>query len=109
MPKVPKEERVPKPKMLFKLVIEMYDNGHIGKEMKEYRVDEEIQKRRCYSKESAQEFREAIRTELAQNDYVLARDILISMGIDPKEFAHSMINIPAAKTETAFVEAKKED
>jgi hypothetical protein len=96
MPKPPKEEKIPKPKMLFKLVIEMYDNGHVGKEMKEYRVDEEIQKRRCFSKESAQEFREAIRAELAQNDHVLARDILIALGIDPKAFAQEYLNVPAS-------------
>jgi hypothetical protein len=96
-PKEPKEEKVPKPKMLFKLIIEMYDNGHVGKEMKEYRLDDEIQKRRCFSHESAQEFREAIRDELAQNDSILARDILISLGLDPKVFAQEYLNIPATK------------
>lgn len=98
MPKPPKEDKVPKPKMLFKLVIEMYDNGHVGKDMTEYRLDEEIQKRRRFNHETASDFREAIRAELAQNDYVLARDILISLGIDPVNFSKDLLKIPVENT-----------
>jgi hypothetical protein len=101
MPKVPKEEKVPKPKMLFKLIVEMYDNGHVGKEMIEFRVDEEIQKRRRFNHDTSKEFRESIRAELAQNDHVLARDILISLGIDPKDFANYIQNIPPVNVNTA--------
>jgi hypothetical protein len=97
--KVQKEEKVPKPKMLFKLIIEMYDNGHVGKDMTEYRLDEEIQKRRRFNHETSSDFREAIRAELAQNDDVLARDILISLGIDPKVFAQKTLNLPVTNPE----------
>jgi hypothetical protein len=101
--KEPKEKKEPKSKKQFQLTIEFWDDGKIGTVMEEWKMDSAVEKKRRYNHESAAEFREAIHNELARNDHILARDILIKMGIDPRDFATYYLSTPIPMRETAPV------
>lgn len=77
----------PKPKEQFRIVLSVYDNGYVDRDLTEFYTNEETGKRKKVTHETPSNFKEAIQKELAENTDKLACWILDAMGIDPNAFA----------------------
>ena len=84
------DPRPPKPKEQFRIVLHVYDDGFIDKDLFEFYTLEETGRRKKTMYDSAKDFNQAIKKELAEDTYKLASWVLAAMGVDPNRFADYM-------------------
>lgn len=93
------DPRPPKPKEQFRIVLHVYDDGFIDKDLFEFYTVEETGRRKKTMYDSAKDFNSAIKKELAEDTYKLGSWVLTAMGIDPNRFADYMKGTSVAAIE----------
>lgn len=81
------EAKPPKPKEQFRIVLHVYDDGFIDKDLYEFYTLEETGRRKKMMYDSSKEFNKSIKQNLAENTEKLACWVLEAMGINPNAFA----------------------
>lgn len=98
MPKEPKEKKEPKPKVQFRIQIEIMDNGKMSSTRTEFYVDDVTEKRTHIHFEHPNSFLKNLKNALYGNTNLFARDVLLQIGVKPSEFATWMNENPTADT-----------
>jgi hypothetical protein len=96
MPKEPKEKKPPKPKVQFRIQIEIMDNGKISTNRTEFYQDDVTEKRTHIHFEHANSFLKNLNASLYGDSRLFARDVLLQIGVDPLDFAKWMEANPSA-------------
>lgn len=81
------EVKPPKPKEQFRIVLHVYDDGFVDKDLFEFYTVEETGRRKKTMYDSGKEFNDAIKKSLAEDTNKLACWVLEAMGINPNSFA----------------------
>lgn len=99
------DEKMPKPKVLFKMNFEIYDNGVIDSTLYERFENEDTGKWKQQTCNTPLEFKEAVEREICERPEIIGSEVLTKMGINPQKFARSVLNIPPPSIEEPQAES----
>ena len=88
------EEKMPKPKVLFKMNFQIYDNGIVDCQRFERYLNEDTGRWNQETRDTPKEFREAVEDEICEKPEFIASMMLKAIGMDPNEFARCVMNVP---------------
>lgn len=95
----------PKPKEQYRIVLHIYDDGFVDKDLFEFYTVEETGRRKKSMYDSGKEFNDAVKSGLAEDTNKLACWVLEAMGINPNAFANYMKGNPSV----SFNKEKKDE
>jgi len=96
MPKKAKDEadeKMPKPKVLFKMNFQIFDNGVIDSTLFERFENDETGRWKQQTCNTPLDFKEAVEREICEKPEFVGCIVLKQMGIDPQKFARSVLNV----------------
>lgn len=85
-------EKQSRPKEIFRISVEIFDNGAIDYTLKQWYLNEETGKRKQLIYDSPSKYKKAIEQDLGTNTDKLATWILEGLGINANEFARSIVD-----------------
>ena len=97
MPRKPKDEadeKMPKPKILFKMNFQIFDNGVVDSVLFERYENEETGRWKQQTCNTPLEFKEAVEREICEKPEYIGIMVLKQLGIDPQKFARTVLNVP---------------
>lgn len=103
------EEKMPKPKILFKMNFQIFDNGVVDSTLFERYENEETGRWKQQTCNTPLDFKEAVEREICEKPEYIGIMVLKQMGIDPQKFARSVLNVPAPSIQEPETEDETED
>ena len=84
------DEKMPKPKVLFKMNFEVFDNAVIDNTLYERYENEDTGRWKTRTVDTAQEFKQALQSEICEDPVQIGATMLAAIGIDPVAFARAI-------------------
>lgn len=88
------EEKMPRPKVLFKMNYQIFDNGVIDSTLFERFENEETGRWKQQTCNTPQDFIDSVEREICESPEILGSVVLSHMGIDARDFARKVLGIP---------------
>lgn len=97
MPRTAKDEadeKMPKPKVLFKMNFEILDNGEVDASLFERFENEKTGRWKTRTCDTSDDFQQAVKEEICEKPKYIGCEVLNALGIDPQVFARKVLNVP---------------
>jgi len=82
------EDKSTKPKQIAKIVLDIYDNGYVDRDLFEFYLNEETKKRKKLMHDKSSDFMKLFKETISeQPEYFVVIELLKALDVNPKNFA----------------------
>lgn len=82
------EDKQMKPKQIAKIVLDVYDNGYVDRDLFEFYLNDETKKRKKLMHDKASDFMKMFKETISeQPEYFVVVELLKALDVNPKTFA----------------------
>jgi hypothetical protein len=87
------DEKEMKPKQIAKIVLDIYDNGYVDKNLSEYYINDETKKRKKFDHDSVKDFKQCFKELLTDDpDEYVVSELLKALDVNPQAYARKVID-----------------
>lgn len=82
------EDKQMKPKQIAKIVLDIYDNGYVDRDLFEFYINDETKKRKKLMHDKSSDFMKLFKETISeQPEYFVVVELLKALDVNPKDFA----------------------